>query len=346
MGNLISEYPAAKWWHSEGKKIVCELCPRNCKIGSDQNGFCYLRYNDSGVLRTMGYERISSMGLDPIEKKPLYHVFPKRKILSIGTAGCNMGCYYCQNWDISKAKYKNVISHQVSTAGIVHKAYELKRKNQNTGIAFTYNEPTIFGEWIIKVAKKAKERDLLTVMVTNAYISKNAIKEIYPLIDAANIDLKAYSENFYYKLTLSHLKPVLDAILWIKKEGTWIELTNLLIPGYNDNEQDINTLAKWIIEYCGTDTPIHFTAFNPEYRMKNLENTPFNTLRHAYNIAKEAGLKFVYTGNTNDQFTGSTYCQRCGKILVRRNSYDVELKGLGVDSCKYCGYVLPGIYKV
>ncbi|MGH2574554.1 MAG: AmmeMemoRadiSam system radical SAM enzyme, partial [Ignavibacteria bacterium] len=213
----------AKWWTKKDDKILCELCPRYCEIGNGQAGFCFIRYNEDGVLKTKGYDRSTGFALDPVEKKPLNHVYPTKFILSFGTAGCNMGCRFCQNWDISKAKEDDRLSVNSNTEQIALRAYQLKKSNDNVGLAFTYNDPTIWAEWVIELASAAKEYGLISVMVTNGYMTKQAIKDVYPLIDAANIDLKSFAENFYYKATFSHLKPVLDGILWIKNEGTWIE---------------------------------------------------------------------------------------------------------------------------
>ena len=334
----------AKWWTRQGGKILCELCPRFCMIGEGQAGFCYLRYNESGELKTRGRERSTGLTLDPIEKKPLYHVYPSRQILSLGTAGCNMGCKFCQNWEISKAHNDNSISRFYKTENIVMHAAELKSTNGNTGLAFTYNEPTIWAEWAYELALKAKEHGLISVMVTNAYITKQAVKYLYPVIDAANIDLKSFTENFYYKMTLSHLAPVLDAILWIKNEGTWIEITTLIIPGHNDSPQEIKGLSKWVKNYCGDETPLHFTAFHPDYKMSNTPHTSLQTLKKAYDIGKSEGLKYVYTGNVFDEDTGSTYCPNCSELLIQRNWYDVNIEGLKGNKCSGCGYEIKGIY--
>jgi pyruvate formate lyase activating enzyme len=311
-------------------------------LSNGQHGFCYLRYNDNGTLKTRGYERTTGLALDPIEKKPFYHVYPRKRILSLGTVGCNMGCKYCQNWDISKNKREDALLLKISKEQLVAKALELKKSSNNLGLAFTYNEPTIWGEWIIELSALAKSQGLISVMVTNGYITKTAIHDVYRNIDCANIDLKSFSEDFYSKLTLSNLKPVLDAILLIKKTETWIELTTLIIPGYNDSENELKELCSWVVEYCGNETPLHFTAFHPDYRMIDELPTPYTTLKNAYNIGREAGLKYVYTGNVYDQFTGSTYCPDCNHVLIRRNWYDVEIKGMVGNKCKYCGYRVSG----
>lgn len=340
----VSADPIAKWWSLKGEKILCELCPRYCELGEGQSGFCFIRYNDSGVLRTKGYGRSTGFALDPIEKKPLFHVYPTKKILSFGTAGCNMGCRFCQNWDISKAKDDERVSSVYHARQIVDDAYRLKQTSRNVGLAFTYNDPTIWAEWAYDLAVLAKGRGLISVMVTNGYMTKQAIKDVYPVIDAVNIDLKSFTENFYFKQTFSHLKPVLDGILWIKNEGTWIELTTLLIPGKNDSTEEIQELCNWVKQYCGEDTPLHFTAFHPDFKMTDVPRTPFETLDKAYDIAKLIGLKYVYTGNVFDEETGSTYCPSCSKLLIRRNWYDVEIKGLKGNKCKFCGYEIKGIF--
>jgi pyruvate formate lyase activating enzyme len=313
-------------------------------LGEGQAGFCYIRYNDGGVLKTLGWERSTGMALDPIEKKPLYHVFPGSTILSLGTAGCNMGCKFCQNWSISKAHSDERNSYHYKTKNIAAEAYALKRTSRNVGLAFTYNEPTIWAEWAYELAVTAKEHGLISVMVTNGFITKQVVKEVYPVIDAANIDLKSFSEQFYFNTTFSHIKPVLDAIVWIKAEGTWIELTTLLIPGHNDSPQEIKELCRWIMEYCGDETPLHFTAFHPDFKMMNTRSTPFPVLKKAYDIGKETGLKYVYSGNVNDDSTGSTYCPKCSELLVWRNWYEIEIKSLVGNKCGRCGYEVKGIF--
>ncbi len=335
----------AKWWKRQGEKILCELCPRFCLIGEGQAGFCYVRYNENGVLKTRGRERSTGLTLDPIEKKPLFHVLPGHSILSLGTAGCNMGCKFCQNWEISKAHDDDSISRYYRTENIVLRASELQKTSRNAGLAFTYNEPTIWAEWAYELALEAERYKLLSVMVTNAYITRQAVKHLYPVIDAANIDLKSFRESFYYKTTLTHLAPVLDAILWIKNEGTWIEITTLIIPGHNDSPKEIRALCKWVKNYCGEETPLHFTAFHPDYKMINTPSTPLRTLMTAYDIGKSEGLKYVYTGNVYDEKTGSTYCPNCSELLVRRNWYNVEIEGLKGNKCGKCRSEIKGIFE-
>ena len=331
------------WWSGKGDKIICELCPRYCTIGEGQRGFCFVRYNEKGILRTTAYGRSTGFALDPIEKKPLYHVHPGKKILSFGTAGCNLGCKFCQNWDISKAKNDERMSGYFSNDEVIENAVELKTKG-NIGLAFTYNDPTIWAEWAYDLACEAKDNGLLAVMVTNGYMTRQAIKDIYPVIDAANIDLKGFTDDFYFKLTYSHLKPVLDGIKWIKNEGTWIELTTLLIPGYNDNSSELKELCLWVKENCGDETPVHFTAFHPDYKMTDVPRTPLSTLIKAYNIGKETGLKYVYTGNVLDESTGSTHCPNCNELLIRRNYYDIEVAGLKGNKCVKCSDEMKGIF--
>lgn len=336
--------PFARWWKPDGDKILCELCPRYCRIGDVQRGFCYVRYNENGSMISGAYGRSTGFALDPIEKKPLYHVHPGKKILSFGTAGCNMGCRFCQNWDISKAKDEERMSGEYSADNIISQASFLKREG-NTGLAFTYNEPAIWAEWAYDIAVKAKEDGLITVMVTNGYMTKQAIRDVYPVIDAANIDLKGFSDKFYLRLTYSHLKPVLDGIKWIKNEGTWIEITTLLIPGYNDNAGELKQLCLWVKENCGDETPLHFTAFHPDYKMLSVPHTSFGTLKRAYDTAKETGLKYVYTGNVSDEATGSTYCPSCNELLIGRSHYHVEIGALNGNKCAKCGTVIKGIFK-
>lgn len=334
----------AKWWSIYDNKIRCELCPRYCLIGEGQPGFCYIRHNENGKLKTGGWERSTGIALDPIEKKPLYHVYPGKSILSLGTAGCNMGCRFCQNWEISKAALDNKFSIKYKTSEIIDEALALKDSSGNAGLAFTYNEPTIWAEWAYELAVYAKYHGLISVMVTNGYITKQAVKDIYHAIDAANIDLKSFSEKFYYRTTFSHLKPVLDAILWIKNEDTWIELTTLLIPGHNDSLKEIKELCRWVKEFCGDETPLHFTAFRPDYKMNHVPSTNFAALKKAFDIGKETGLKYVYTGNVPDEHTNSTYCPNCSNLLISRKWYRVNSSGLNYNFCKKCGFEIHGIF--
>jgi pyruvate formate lyase activating enzyme len=332
----------AKWWEeAPNGKLLCTLCPRYCTIGEGQNGFCYIRTNIDGKLYSMGYGRPTGFAIDPIEKKPLSHFLPGTEVLSFGTAGCNLGCKFCQNWSISKAKLDNSNTFYASPEDVIIYA----KKNNVPSIAFTYNDPTIFGEYVIDISRLARREGIKTVMVTAGYIDKIARKEVYEFIDAANVDLKAFSENFYHKLTFSHLSDILDTLLWLKTEtDVWLELTTLLIPDENDSSEEIEKMCAWIMENLGDEVPIHFTAFHPDFKMRNKSRTPEATLQKAYLIAKQAGIKFVYLGNIHNSETQTTYCPKCNEDLIIRDWHSILTNKMAGDCCPKCGEKIAGIF--
>lgn len=335
-------YKEAKWWYTNSNgRVVCTLCPRYCELSDGQSGFCYIRQNIGGKLYNTGYGRPTGFAIDPIEKKPLNHFLPGTQILSFGTAGCNLGCKFCQNWSISKAKLDETYSLNASPEDVV----QLAKKYRTPSIAYTYNDPTIFGEYVIDISKLAREEGIKSVMVTAGYIDKEARKEVYKYIDAANVDLKGFTERFYFKNTLSHLDPVLDTIIWLKKETeVWIELTTLLIPDENDDDEQIKNECDWIIENLGDTVPLHFTAFHPDFKMMNKERTPHSTLLKAKQIAEEIGLKYVYIGNVFDSKNQSTYCINCGSLLIERNWHSVKFHKFENGKCKKCNFEIPGVF--
>lgn len=333
----------AKWWHkNEKNKIVCTLCPRFCEIGEGQKGFCFVRENINGVLYSTGYGKPTGFAIDPIEKKPLFHFLPGSNILSFGTAGCNLGCKFCQNWHTSKAKIDETNSLNVTAQDVINIA---KRFKVNL-IAFTYNDPTIFGEFVIDVSKLAKREGIKTVMVTAGYIDSFARNEVYQYIDAANVDLKAFTEDFYYKYTYSHLNNVLDTIKWLKNEtNVWIELTTLLIPGLNDSKAEIENMCDWIIDNIGNSVPHHFTAFHPDFKLTNIERTPAKTLFMARDIAIKKGLKYVYCGNILDEETSTTYCPNCGNKLISRSWHSLTFYKIKNGNCAFCNNKIEGCFE-
>ena len=277
----------ARWWEvmTDGR-LHCYLCPRHCHIGEGQTGFCFIRKNEAGRLLQLGYGRPAAIAMDPVEKKPLNHFFPGSRILSMGTAGCNMGCFFCQNWDISKAKSDQVNALSLTPEQVVEVALE----HHAPHLAFTYNEPTIWGEYVIDIAREAHAAGLNTVMVSNGYITREAFFDIYRYIDAANIDLKAFTEEFYGKITLTHLQPVLDALKWLRHEtGVWFEITNLIIPTLNDGDSEFQELCDWVLENLGDDVPLHFTAFHPDFKLQDKPPTPPETLHRARKLAMRDG---------------------------------------------------------
>ncbi len=331
-----------RWWEPEpAGKVHCYLCPRHCHIGEGQSGFCFIRINRQGKLYNLGYASPAAMQVDPIEKKPLNHFLPGTPIFSMGTAGCNMGCFFCQNWDISKSKHDQVHSTHMPPEDVVLLAI----RHGCPSIAFTYNEPTIWGEYVIDICHAAKEHGLNTVMVTNGYITYDAFHDIYDHIDAANVDLKAFTEEFYGRVTLTHLKPVLEMLEWLKKEtNVWFELTNLMIPTLNDDPKETRRLAEWILEHLGPDVPLHFTAFHPDFKLRDKPNTPPATLHQARNIAREVGLHYVYEGNIFSD-AANTLCPGCGAVLIRRSWHNVQENRLQHGACPDCGHSIPGRWK-
>ena len=331
-----------RWWHRENDKVVCTLCPRRCHIPEGQRGFCFVRANVEGRLELTTYGRSSGFCIDPIEKKPLNHFLPGTAVLSLGTAGCNLGCKFCQNWDISKSRQMDRLAQEATPEAIVQAA-------QQTGcrsIAFTYNDPTIWAEYAIDIAKAARRQGVKTVAVTAGYISPEARREFYQWIDATNVDLKAFTETFYSKLTQTHLQPVLDTLKYIKRQtNVWLEITNLIIPGENDSPEETKLLCDWIVENLGDDVPVHFTAFHTDFKMMDHQPTPHETLNRARQQALESGIKYAYVGNVDDATRQSTYCPNCGIVLIERNWYQLGVYQIEEGRCVGCGEMIPGVFE-
>jgi pyruvate formate lyase activating enzyme len=332
----------AGWWEAEPSgRVHCYLCPRHCHLHSGQAGFCFIRVNRGGKLYSLGYGSPAALQIDPIEKKPLSHFLPSSRVFSMGTAGCNMGCFFCQNWDISKSRQDQVRSQRVAPEDVPLLALE----HGCESIAFTYNEPTIWGEYVIDICTAAKDHGLKTVMVSNGYITREAFHDIYDHIDAANIDLKAFTESFYGKITLTHLQPVLDTLQWLKNEtSVWFELTNLLIPTLNDGAEEIGKLSEWVMQQLGPDVPLHFTAFHPDFKLQDKPPTPPETLHRARKIALDAGLHYVYEGNIFSE-GANTDCPSCGELLIRRSWHNVLENKLENGACPSCGLGIPGVWQ-
>lgn len=337
------QYYPTKYWHKiDDGRLQCDVCPRECHLKEGQQGLCFVRarHNDEIVLTTYG--RSSGFCIDPIEKKPLNHFLPGSPVLSFGTAGCNLACKFCQNWDMSKSREMDILAEQATPEQIARAAKATGCKS----VAFTYNDPVIFMEYAIDVAKECKKHDIKTVAVTAGYICDEPRKEFFEYIDAANVDLKAFTEDFYYKLTGGHLKPVLDTLEYIKhKTNTWLEVTTLVIPGHNDSDSEIDALAKWIHEHVGDDVPLHFSAFHPDWKMQDIPPTPHKTLTRAREIALGNGLRYVYVGNVHDAAADSTYCHQCGKKLIGRDWYELSDWNLTNDGhCKFCDTPCAGVF--
>ena len=323
------------------RAIHCDLCPRACVLKDGDRGFCFVRKNEGDKMILTTYGASTGFCIDPIEKKPLNHFLPGSSVLSFGTAGCNLGCQFCQNWSISKAREIEILSEKASPKQIAQAAKRMGCES----VAFTYNDPVIWAEYAIDTAKACHELGLKTVAVTAGYITPEARPEFYSVMDAANVDLKGFTEEFYKKFTLSHLAPVLDTLRWLKHESNvWFEITTLLIPGANDSPEEIERMCHWILENLGDSVPLHFTAFHPDFKMQDIGPTPASTLVRARQQALKAGLKYVYTGNVHDVNGGSTYCPKCQTCLIERDWHEIGQYNLRGNKCANCGEVIPGLF--
>ena len=335
---------ATRYWHRlPDGKLQCDVCPRACRLADGQRGLCFVRarQGDQVVLTTWG--RSSGYCVDPIEKKPLNHFLPGTPVLSFGTAGCNLTCGFCQNWDISKSRELDTLMDEAPPERIARAARSLGCRS----VAYTYNDPVIFLEYAVDTARACREADIRSVAVTAGYVCPEARREFFSEMDAANIDLKAFTESFYRKLCTGHLKPVLETLTYLKHEtDVWFEITTLLIPGENDSPQEVRALSRWVHDELGPDVPMHFTAFHPDFRMREHPATPSATLRRAREIARECGVHHVYTGNVHDPEGQSTWCAGCGALLIARDGYTLGEWNLdGAGSCRACGVRCPGIFE-
>ena len=337
-----------RWWHRADERVICDLCPRRCHLGPGQRGFCYVRSGSADGVVLDTYGRSSGFCIDPIEKKPLFHFLPGTPVLSFGTAGCNLGCRFCQNWEISKAREDDTLADSASPDAIADAAVRTGCRS----VAFTYNDPVIFAEYAIAVAVACRARGVATVAKTAGYITPEARGEFFGAMDAANIDLKAFTERFYRELCFARLEPVKETIVALAKERRlWLELTTLLIPGENDSDAEITALCDWVGEELGPDVPLHFTAYHPDFKLRNPATTP-SLLRHARTIGLKAGLHYVYVGNVLDAEGESTHCPGCGKVLVSRSTYDVTGWDIvappgapGPGRCPGCQTLVPGRFE-
>ncbi len=332
-----------KYWHALGDdRIQCDVCPRACKLRNGQRGLCFVRACEDDQIVLTTYGRSSGYCIDPVEKKPLNHFLPGTPVLSFGTAGCNLACKFCQNWDISKSRELDTLMDQATP---YHIATAAKQLGCNS-IAFTYNDPIVFMEYAIDTAVACEELGIKTIAVTAGYVCQEPRKEFYQYMDAANLDLKAFTERFYHKITGSHLQNILDTLTYIKHEtNVWLELTNLVIPGENDDPKEIAQMSKWVMENLGPDVPLHFTAFHPDWKMMDTPATPPATLTLCRQIAMDSGLRYVYTGNVHDSTGGSTYCHACGKCIIERDWYNILSYHLTDNGCcSYCDAKCPGVF--
>ena len=336
-------HPGRYWHNLADGRIQCDLCPRDCRLQEGQRGACFVRMREGNTMVLTTYGRSSGFCIDPIEKKPLNHFYPGSSVLSFGTAGCNLACKFCQNWDISKSREMDRLQDQASPAGIAATALSLAVKS----VAFTYNDPVIFAEYAMDTADACHAVGIKTVAVTAGYIHAQPRAEFFAKMDATNVDLKAFTDEFYFKLTGAHLAPVLETLEYIVKETqTWLEITTLLIPGHNDSEAEIRAAAEWIMERLGPDVPLHFSAFHPDYRMPDVPATPADTLVQARRVAMEAGLHYVYTGNVHDQEGDTTFCPGCGAALIVRDWYQILSYHLTPEGhCPHCGHPIAGYFE-
>jgi pyruvate formate lyase activating enzyme len=335
-------YPAG-WWHDseDGEKIVCDLCPRGCRISPGERGFCFVRENSAGRLISTTYGRSTGFCVDPIEKKPLNQFYPGTAVLSFGTPGCNLGCNFCQNWSMTRSRDLDHACQSASPERIAASARQIGCRS----VAFTYNDPVIWAEYAIDTAKACRATGVKTVAVTSGYISEIARSAFYEYIDAANVDLKGFSEEFYRDYCGGHLQPVLDTLREIvDQRRVWLEITNLLIPRANDSPREIEAMCDWLAEELGPDVPIHFSAFHPDFKLMDRVATPTSLLRQAADLARKAGLRYVYTGNAIDRDNQHTYCPNCGRKVIERNGFELGEYRIAGGVCPDCKTPIAGRY--
>ncbi len=337
-----SVVPTRYWHRTEDGRTQCDVCPRHCRLRDGQRGLCFVRACRGGEIVLTTWGRSSGFAVDPIEKKPLNHFLPGTPVLSFGTAGCNLSCRFCQNWDISKSRETDTLADAASPETIARAAADLGCRS----VAFTYNDPVVFMEYAIDVARACRAHGIRTVAVTAGYMDPDPRVEFYEHMDAANVDLKAFTEGFYANTCAGHLQPVLETLEYLKhRTSVWFEITTLLIPGLNDGDEEIAALARWVAERLGPDVPLHFTAFHPDWKMRDRPPTPPATLTRARRIARGYGLRYVYTGNVHDVEGGTTSCHGCGAALVERDWYEILAWRLTDDGrCRRCGTPCAGVF--
>ena len=335
---------ATRYWHPlDDGRIQCDVCPRNCRLHEGQRGMCFVRARQDDQVVLTSYGRSSGFCVDPIEKKPLNHFLPGSPVLSFGTAGCNLACRFCQNWDMSKSREMDTLMDAASPEGLAEAAERLGCRS----VAFTYNDPVIFMEYAIDTAQACHEHGIKSVAVTAGYVCDEPRREFYRHMDAANVDLKAFTEGFYRNICAGHLQDVLDTLVYLKHEtDVWFEITTLLIPGENDSAAEIEQECQWVVDHLGVDVPIHFTAFHPDWKMIDKPPTPASTLRRARRIAVEHGIRYAYVGNVHDPDGDSTYCHGCGETLIGRDWYELLSWNLTEDGrCGACGERCAGVFE-
>jgi pyruvate formate lyase activating enzyme len=340
----VTEPYEGRYWHMlDDGRMQCDLCPRDCRLHEGQRGACFVRQRVGERMILTTYGRSSGFCVDPIEKKPLNHFLPGSSVFSFGTAGCNLACKFCQNWDISKSRDFDRLADAASPEEIATAAKALGSHS----VAFTYNDPVIFAEYAMDVADACHAQDVRTVAVTAGYIHEAPRRDFFAKLDAANVDLKGFSDAFYFSLCSGHLEPVLETLKYIRHEtDCWLEVTNLVIPGKNDSDDELKRMADWVAAELGTEVPLHFSAFHPDYRMLDVPPTPAESLSRARRIAMGAGLKYVYTGNVHDREGGTTFCPGCGAAVIVRDWYDILDYAVTDDGkCSHCGHAIAGRFE-
>ena len=338
---IESAHPTTAWHALPDGRLQCDVCPRACALHDGQRGLCFVRERQGPTIVLTTYGRSSGFCVDPIEKKPLNHFLPGSSVFSFGTAGCNLTCRFCQNWDISKSREVDTLADAATPERIAATALELGCRS----VAFTYNDPTIFYEYALDTAIACHRVGLRTVSVTAGYMNPGPRAEMYAHIDAVNVDLKAFTDDFYHRVCSAHLAPVLDSIEWFVAQGIWTELTTLLIPGLNDSDDELDRMTRWVVDTVGPDVPMHFTAFHPDFKMRDRPPTPPATLTRARDIAMRNGVRYAYTGNVHDRVGDSTVCPGCGTVVIERDWYVLGAYRLTDDGhCRSCGTRIAGIF--
>ncbi len=338
---ITSGSKEARFYEKLQNNIVqCHVCPRGCVIKEGERGFCGTRENNKGILYSLVYGKIAAVNVDPIEKKPLYHFLPGSQAYSIATAGCNLICKFCQNWELSQSKPEDLRPQNMTPGNVAGEA--LRYKSQS--IAYTYNEPTVFTEFVYDCAAEGKKSGVHSVVISNGYINSEPLKKLCEVISAYKVDLKAFTKTFYRDVTGGDRDSVLDTIKLLKKLGMWTELVHLTIPTLNDNDDDMKAMGDWLMGEIGPDVPVHFTRFHPIYRLTNLPVTPVSTLERARNILMDKGMKFVYVGNVPGHPANSTYCPKCGKEVINRIGFSINSVNIKNGLCGFCGTTIPGIW--
>ena len=332
-----------RWWHElPGGRVECDLCPRSCRLAAGQRGLCHVRAHAAGSVVLTSWGRSSGFCVDPIEKKPLHHFLPGTGTLSFGGVGCNLTCHFCQNWPISKSRADEELTERARPEAIAAAAV----RTGSRSVAFTYNEPVTFLEYALDVACACRERGVRSVAVTAGYISPEPRAEFFRALDAANVDLKSFRDTFYHRLCGGELEPILDTLRFIRREtAVWLEITNLVIPGENDSDAELDEMTGWVVSELGPDVPMHFTAFRPEYRLVDRPATPAATLRRARAIARRNGVRHAYTGNVRDAEGGTTFCHACGVALIERDGFLLRSWHLAGNTCAACGTTLAGVFE-